>query len=355
MHRYRGASFGGGPSKASATTLCQKCLKRDKTSSIVRQDWKLTLSLRHYSYECKVTAQERPYLSRPSRTQQLSNPSLVPKLTSDVPNDLLRKKGIADEQLAKREKERARSRSSSVVRSRSRSRSSGRRRRSRPRSISTSSSGSVSTISTNLSRSGSLRRRQMDEDSENDQFYTSQNPVGLRGSSPPYRESRKRRHSSTSSSLSYISDSSTYKQRSKNSHEPPRNTRRRRSSNSPGERGRNFGNSRRSGRGRSRSGSRNKSFIARNRRSMTPEDKQSRSPMDFGRDGRNSRYEEEDTFANHGSDSMRNGSMRDREGRGSRMDHFNGGNQNRQLRRKERSLSPYAKRIALTQAMNIGR
>lgn len=49
------------------------------------------LFLRHYSYECKAVAQERPYVSRPSRTQMLLNPKLVPKLTSDVPNDLLRK------------------------------------------------------------------------------------------------------------------------------------------------------------------------------------------------------------------------------------------------------------------------
>lgn len=30
-------------------------------------------------------------MSRPSRTQQLFNPKLKPQLTSDVPNDLLRK------------------------------------------------------------------------------------------------------------------------------------------------------------------------------------------------------------------------------------------------------------------------
>lgn len=30
-------------------------------------------------------------MSRPSRTQQLLNPKLKPQLTSDVPNDLLRK------------------------------------------------------------------------------------------------------------------------------------------------------------------------------------------------------------------------------------------------------------------------
>jgi hypothetical protein len=49
------------------------------------------LTSRHYSYECKAVVQERPYVSRPSRTQQLFNPRLVPKLTSDAPKDLLRK------------------------------------------------------------------------------------------------------------------------------------------------------------------------------------------------------------------------------------------------------------------------
>ncbi|KAF1345617.1 hypothetical protein EJ07DRAFT_145815, partial [Lizonia empirigonia] len=63
---------GTGPSKASPTTLCQKCLQRG-----------------HYSYECKASAQERPYKSRPSRTQQLLNPQLQPKLTTEVPSDLL--------------------------------------------------------------------------------------------------------------------------------------------------------------------------------------------------------------------------------------------------------------------------
>jgi hypothetical protein len=109
---------GTGRSKASSDTLCQKCLKKG-----------------HYSYECKATAQERPYQSRPSRTQQLLNPKLKPKLTTEVPEDLLRKKGVADEILKKKEAER-----------------SGRSKRSRSRS---SSADSVSTISTNRSPSRS--------------------------------------------------------------------------------------------------------------------------------------------------------------------------------------------------------
>ncbi|KAH8713075.1 hypothetical protein HC256_006246 [Beauveria bassiana] len=65
---------------------------------------------RHYSYECKATAQERPYVSRPSRTQQLRNPKLIPKLTNDAPNPLEKKKGAADEELARQESERERRR-----------------------------------------------------------------------------------------------------------------------------------------------------------------------------------------------------------------------------------------------------
>ncbi|QUC23061.1 uncharacterized protein UV8b_07302 [Ustilaginoidea virens] len=70
----------------------------------------LTISPRHYSYECKASSQERPYVSRPSRSQQLRNPQLVPKLTSDTLNLLEKKQGVADEILAKQEAERARQR-----------------------------------------------------------------------------------------------------------------------------------------------------------------------------------------------------------------------------------------------------
>ncbi|KAI1363066.1 zinc knuckle-domain-containing protein [Xylaria arbuscula] len=85
-----------GPSKSTpASVQCQKCLKRG-----------------HYSYECKASSQERPYVPRPSRTQQLFNPKLVPKLASDTVNALQDKKGVADQELAKREAERARKQTS---------------------------------------------------------------------------------------------------------------------------------------------------------------------------------------------------------------------------------------------------
>lgn len=91
-HYGRGPTIGG-PSKANASTTCQKCLRKDKyiatlSISVYKADH---VSSRHYSYECKAVVQERPYVSRPSRTQQLLNPKLVPKLTSEVPQDLLRK------------------------------------------------------------------------------------------------------------------------------------------------------------------------------------------------------------------------------------------------------------------------
>lgn len=41
----------------------------------------------HYSYDCKAQAQERPYISRPSRSQQLLNPKLKPKLANIAPTE----------------------------------------------------------------------------------------------------------------------------------------------------------------------------------------------------------------------------------------------------------------------------
>jgi hypothetical protein len=161
---------GAGRSKASSDTLCQKCLKRG-----------------HYSYECKAPAQERPYKSRPSRTQQLLNPSLKPKLTTEVPEDLVRKKGVADEILKKKEEDRKRG-----------------------RSLSTSSADSVSTISTNRSRSPPRKH----------------DGPKHRGHDDKALRKRSRRSVSMNS------------RSSQESHGADRNTRRRMSSFSPDERGR---------------------------------------------------------------------------------------------------------------------
>ncbi|KAF1346366.1 hypothetical protein EJ07DRAFT_84126, partial [Lizonia empirigonia] len=60
----------------------------------------------HYSYECKASAQERPYKSRPSRTQHCSTRNSSPSSPTEVPSDLLRKKGVADDILTKKDQER---------------------------------------------------------------------------------------------------------------------------------------------------------------------------------------------------------------------------------------------------------
>ncbi|KAI5809666.1 zinc knuckle-domain-containing protein [Peziza echinospora] len=130
MNRHRGGWSSSASSKASPSTVCQKCLKKG-----------------HYSYECKVSQVERPYTSRPSRTQQLFDPAVRQKLTMAVPpeeerkNDPTRKQGVADEILAKKERERS---STNKRRRDSRSVSPARRRRRSPSASSVSSFSSVS-------------------------------------------------------------------------------------------------------------------------------------------------------------------------------------------------------------------
>ncbi|CAL1713281.1 unnamed protein product [Somion occarium] len=79
--------------RATSSTICQKCLGTG-----------------HYTYECKST---RPYISRPSRTQQLENPRVLAKLKSagqpsvEVPEEFKQKSGTANKILSAKEKERA--------------------------------------------------------------------------------------------------------------------------------------------------------------------------------------------------------------------------------------------------------
>ena len=367
MIRQRGP-FSSAPSKATPQTLCQKCLKRG-----------------HYSYECKSSAQERPYSSRPSRTQQLTNPKLLPKLTSDVPNDLLRKKGVADEELAKKEAERGRKRKLEQD---------GYSNASRKRSRSVSSYSSVSTISTNKSRSvspglvgraltgqsqlmsgleltGKRRRSRSSSMSyASDREYAKNDMNGSkhrrsrRSSSASFdkRDSealrerngnRKRNPYSRrrSRSLTYSSDSSYDRRRRKRS--PIKDggaKRRRRASRSPSDRGRerDFDGPRRSSRRTySPSESRDRSEVTRHRKSMTPAypSKSDGAPKGDTSYGQRTSYEED----------------HDRYGGSSRIrdESFHKHNRASEIRptpqRKERSLSPFSKRLALTQAMNMGR
>ncbi|KDQ62438.1 hypothetical protein JAAARDRAFT_121951 [Jaapia argillacea MUCL 33604] len=85
--------------RASSSTICQKCLRTG-----------------HFTYEC--TAAARPYLSRPSRTQQLENPKVLAKLKADgkpsvdVPEEFKNKSGTANRILEGKEKERAKGKAS---------------------------------------------------------------------------------------------------------------------------------------------------------------------------------------------------------------------------------------------------
>lgn len=357
MIRPRGP-FSSAPSKASPQTLCQKCLKRG-----------------HYSYECKSSTQERPYASRPSRSQQLTNPKLLPKLTSDVPNDLLRKKGVADEELAKKEAERGRKRKLE---------DDGYGSEPDKRSRSVLSYSSVSTISTNKSRSLSPE--------VGGQGYTGQSQsmsglemtgrhrrspsssmsydsgAGTRGGlhepkPPALREQngnqrRSPRRARRPRSVSYTSSSSHDKPQRRQS--PSRDgrggKRRRRASKSPEDRGRERDSAaprRSSRRTHSPSSSRNRSEVTRHRKSMTPgvpskfSDSAPRPPEPSSHGGaggrRTTSYEND----------------HDRYGGSLRVGREDGRRENNRpppsRRNKERSLSPFSKRLALTQAMNMGR
>ncbi|QKX56139.1 uncharacterized protein TRUGW13939_03239 [Talaromyces rugulosus] len=295
MNRYRnapGARTGTGPSKATASTLCQKCLQRDMYSHPYSSRPYCLPGPRHYSYECKATTQQRPYISRPSRTQQLQNPDLVPKLTYDAPKSSDQISGLADEILAKQERERGRQPDSELDDDDDLSRRRKDRSPKRRRSASLLSSASVSTISTDRSRSRSPDLRDRESNSR-----------------------RKRQYSHSSSDKADSPMSAEETQSPNIGRDTERNIRRKRQASSPDERGRQRGSPVRGSRkGRSPSQSRERSRIARERRSMTPDAVRSHDV------GRRPKPQNEPV-----------------------------------QRRRERSLSPFSKRLALTQAMNMGR
>lgn len=214
--------------------------------------------------------------------------------------------GLADEIIAKQEQERGRKRDLDDEEYGQTSK--------RPRSLSSRSSISVSTISTDRSRSGSPGYRtklSRPRDEEQDQ-------QSLASITNKTRQS-KRRYSDAPES-----DSSASVQRPRRSRDvspdAERNIRRKRREYSPPERGRKRDSSttRGSRKYQSQSRSQERSRIARDRHSMTPNTQQRRrSP--------------------HPSD----GALQ------------RGGEPQRAPR--DRSLSPFSKRLALTQAMNMGR
>ena len=148
-------------------------------------------------------------------------------------------------------------------------------------------------------------------------------PARQRAENVPLNGARKRRRSSRDSSRSNSSDYLKGQRRRDRSRDGDRNTRRRRSSVSPDTRGRDRSLPRNSGKRRtmSRGDSMDRGRIARGRQSLTP-----RSPPPtervYGRE----------------SDGHR--------GVESRPPHA-------QAPRKDRSLSPFSKRLALTQSMNL--
>lgn len=285
----------------------------------------LTCILRHYSYECKAAAQERPYKARPSRTQQLLNPTLVPKLSEDVHRepgetyvpytfvsvylntDLARRSGLADKILASREADRGRQGEPSA----------------RARSPSSGSIDSVSTISTNRSVSVSRERSKR---------RGSRTPDRGGSASPQPNDSRKRRYSDASEDGSAKSYSSDDEQRSRSKEwTEERNIRRRRRESSPEERGRHRASATRDSRKSDRrSKSLEKSRIAKQRRSMTPD----------------AAYDHSDRRTYRDRDSLEGQSKAGRSRQEPR---------GREGPPRERSLSPYSRRLALTQSMNLGR
>jgi len=126
--------------RATSTTICQKCLKTG-----------------HFIYQCKSP---RPYVSRPSRTQQLENPSVLAKLKAagkpsvEVPEEFKKKDGTANRILEAKEKERE-----SAVKGKGKEKESKRARRS------SSSSDSDSDSDSDASSSGSSSDSSSDSDS----------------------------------------------------------------------------------------------------------------------------------------------------------------------------------------------
>lgn len=196
------------------------------------------------------------------------------------------------------------------------------RKRSRSVSSYSSSSDSVSTISTNRSLSPKKRRRSqqddylMSQEASNDQFLSE-------------ARQRKRRRSFSRSS----SDSIYSRDDKRSTHQ-----RRRRQTISPHSRGRPLESGRR--RSRSRSKSFDQSRVAKARKSMAPASPQqthhfedvSKRPRETKSSAAFNRKNEE-----------------------ARISQANRSSQGRSGILRERSLSPYSRRLALTQAMNLER
>ena len=302
-------------------------------------------------------------------------------MLSNLPILIRRREGVADEELAKKEAERGRKRKleeddeqdgyGKVSRS--------------SRSLSLSS---VSTISTNKSRSASREpvntghtgqsqlmsgleiNHHSPHSSNSSMSYASDHAYGSRTRRQSYdkpRHSQADRPKSRSLRERDINQPPKWKRRSSRSpsitsefsnesskYRPPstdRSKRRRRASQSPDDRGRGRESDGRWGsrRTHSPSRSRDRSLVTRYRKSMTPglpsnggeNPYQQRRPSDSRFEGDKS-YERQ--YNNAGRPQTRNTGYQQGSGQRSYAQ-----------QRRERSLSPYSKRLALTQAMNMNR
>lgn len=219
--------------------------------------------------------------------------------------------------------------------------------RPRKRSGSKSSFSSVSTISTTLSRSDSPKRPRS---KTRDDYYSSQRD---RSTSPSYLTplaSKKRRRRSLSTASSHSTESSDNNPSRKRTGYGDRRVRKRHTSRSPSERGRHHEANIRRASSREGSRSRDRSQIARNRRSMTP--------LSHGQDERGRR---EARATRRVSKENAGGLQVDRDDEHEKRNFRAPGRPSQHPgqdisgmpRRKDRSLSPFSKRLALTQAMNM--
>lgn len=150
---------------ATANTVCQKCLGKG-----------------HFIYECKGA---QPYVSRPSRTEQLEKPSVLSKLKKsggpsiELPDEFRTKSGTANKILEERERQRRRtvdSESDSPPKKR-------RKRSSSPSDISTSTASSDSESS-----SGTLTSEDSDSESNSGSSARSGHNHGFSKAESPSRE-----------------------------------------------------------------------------------------------------------------------------------------------------------------------
>ncbi|KAF8895528.1 hypothetical protein BD779DRAFT_735516 [Infundibulicybe gibba] len=109
MSKYAPHLRSGNHPRATSSTICQKCLGTGFLSLHIPNGYYVYTPQGHFIYECKST---RPYVSRPSRTQQLENPRILAKLKAEgkpsveVPEEFKNKTGMANKILEAKEKAR---------------------------------------------------------------------------------------------------------------------------------------------------------------------------------------------------------------------------------------------------------